>query len=590
LSLGNEQKVIEEYAEALEAFKKSEKLFTLLNDSVQIIHVINNMATIYFHSGEYDTAIELYFKVIDFSQTAGNKKILSKAYGNIALVYKNIDSFDKAIEYTAKAIKLQKELGDEFNLSISYLNGGNIFRHLKKYDSALLYHNKALEISIALEDSIGIGLTYFSMANVNYSRKDWPKALNYYFKALDIFKVLNIKSYLILSYSNISIVYREMNEIDLATRYALLGLSHINGHKVKEAYKDLAETLYLLYKKKGNFKESLKYHELYSTYTDSLISTEKVREIAQLETNFEIKNRDKEISILNKTQEINKLQLLEAKYQRFILMGSGVFLLIIALIFYRLYRRKMSAEKILAIKNKELEELNSAKDKFFAIIAHDLRNPLSAFKSLSTSLSKNFSKMSDDEIQLYLDSLRKSSEQLIDLLHNLLQWALSQTDKLSSNPQQLNLKSLLINSVNLLKESADQKMIEIEAIINSDTMAYVDKHTIDLVFRNIISNAIKFTDQGGKIYIKALEKDDKIEVTIEDTGIGMSEQDTSKLFKITEDPTTIGNSLEKGTGLGLILCKEFVKHNNGDLIVKSKLGAGSVFIVELPKTKLDRAA
>ncbi|UXP31605.1 tetratricopeptide repeat-containing sensor histidine kinase [Reichenbachiella agarivorans] len=588
--LGLQQEANEDLKSALLSYTQSRDLCISMQDTLQMSYAINNMANAHFHMGNMVNALELYHEALELKQIINDVLEFSGAYNNLAMVYKNLGNYDKALEYSMKSLPILFANKNAFRLSLSYLNIGNIQRHLKQYDSALYYHNMALDLSMSIDDTVGFAYAYYNIGSTYYSKAAYEKSVTFYLKALEIFKAQNIKSTVIACYNSLSTTYRKWGKLEEATYYALQGLKLAKEIEHKDTQRELYETLYYTYKEKGDYKKALEYHEQFFAYTDSLLNDQKLKDISQLETNFEISQRDNEINLLSKTNELNALQLKEARRTRLFLIFGSFLLLIVALVFYWSYKSKQTSEKYLSVKNKQLKELNAAKDKFFAIIAHDLRNPLSAFKSLSTALSENFKHLSESELQRYLYNLKNSSEELVNLLHNLLQWALSQTDTLKPNHQSLNLNKILIKNIQLLQENAEQKDIKITTHLSDDSEAFVDAPTIDLVFRNLISNAIKFTSPGGTITISTTTLDDKVKVAIEDTGIGMTEADTKKLFSIVEDTSTIGQSKEKGTGLGLILCKEFVNKNNGEISVKSELGKGSRFDIKLPINKIKKVA
>jgi len=241
-------------------------------------------------------------------------------------------------------------------------------------------------------------------------------------------------------------------------------------------------------------------------------------------------------------------------------------------------KQKQSIE----IQRKELESLNTTKDKFFAIIAHDLKNPFSTVLGLSELLAKEFESFEPDKLKVFIEQIYKYSNNTFNLLENLLQWSMLQTGRMPLRPKLIDLKSLIDENIELLRGNALQKGIRVETTIDTDLFVYVDVSMITTVLRNLLSNAIKFTTQDGVIKIK-VEKDTKqIKVSVSDNGVGISSQDQEKLFKIDSNPTTIGTSQEKGTGLGLILCKDFVERNGGNIWVESEFGKGSNFIFTIP--------
>ncbi|MFP4555525.1 MAG: ATP-binding protein [Bacteroidales bacterium] len=233
----------------------------------------------------------------------------------------------------------------------------------------------------------------------------------------------------------------------------------------------------------------------------------------------------------------------------------------------------------------ELEALNSTKDKFFAIIAHDLKNPFSTVLGLSELLAKEFENFDSESLRNFITQIYKYSNNTFNLLENLLQWSMVQTGRMPLRPKMVNMKSIIEENVELLSGNAKNKNIDIHVVSCNDCTAYVDVNQITTVVRNLISNAIKFTPTNGNIEITVESKDDYWKIVVKDNGIGIAKDDLDKLFLIDSNPTTIGTSQEEGTGLGLILCKEFVERNGGEIWVESKVDQGSTFSFTVPKTE-----
>ncbi len=244
--------------------------------------------------------------------------------------------------------------------------------------------------------------------------------------------------------------------------------------------------------------------------------------------------------------------------------------------------RRKKAEEELKKSERQLRELNATKDKFFSIIAHDLKNPIGAFKNVLELLYENFQDFTKEEILEFIEPLKDSSNQLFALLENLLLWARTQTGKIQLEPIEFNLADLIKSNVSLLKFQAENKQIDLSYQAPGQLMVFADFNTINTVIRNLINNAIKFTPKGGRIIVTATNQDNNALVIVEDNGIGMSEETISKLFRIDVHHTTLGTAQEKGTGLGLILCKEFVQANGGQIWVESEEGKGSKFFFTIP--------
>lgn len=229
-----------------------------------------------------------------------------------------------------------------------------------------------------------------------------------------------------------------------------------------------------------------------------------------------------------------------------------------------------------------LNDLVIAKDKFFSIIAHDLKNPFNSIIGFSNLLSERIQVKDYKEAEEYAKFIQTSSWRAMDLLNNLLEWARLQTGRMEFNPTSFNISSIITEVMELLNDSAIQKSLSIRTEICENSIIYADKHMINTIIRNLVSNAIKFTNPGGKILISVQQTDAESLVSVADNGIGIKSEDINKLFRIEESLSTKGTMGEEGTGLGLFLCNDFAKRNNGEIKVESIVGSGSTFILKLP--------
>ncbi|MFH1050220.1 MAG: PAS domain S-box protein [bacterium] len=233
---------------------------------------------------------------------------------------------------------------------------------------------------------------------------------------------------------------------------------------------------------------------------------------------------------------------------------------------------------------KQLIELNFTKDKFFSIIAHDLRNPISSFMQGTDILENDYDTLTDDERADIIISLNRTSKGLLELLEDLLTWSRAQTGKISFTPDQADIFPIISNNISLLELQAGNKKIFLKQESEENTFGFFDVNMVNTVIRNLISNAIKFTPEGGMITIGSKIENNSIKVWVKDTGVGISEENINKLFRIDTTITTDGTAKEKGTGLGLILCKELIEKNRGTIWIESELNKGSSFIFTLPTT------
>ncbi len=243
------------------------------------------------------------------------------------------------------------------------------------------------------------------------------------------------------------------------------------------------------------------------------------------------------------------------------------------------------SQKALQTSEEHLREAVAAKDKFFSIIAHDLRSPFHNLFHLHEFLEDDIDTFDREQLVEFFKSLCENATRTFNLLENLLSWAKTQTGSVKFAPVSFSVSGLAKNIAKLLKSSADEKNITLTSGIDEDITAYGDTDMISMILRNLVTNAIKFTPKHGKITIDGEKKDNHVEITVADTGMGISEENIRKLFRIDIQFSSFGTQEERGSGLGLILCKEFAEKNSGKIWVESEVSKGSRFKFTLPGTK-----
>ncbi|WP_111708675.1 sensor histidine kinase [Lutibacter citreus] len=249
--------------------------------------------------------------------------------------------------------------------------------------------------------------------------------------------------------------------------------------------------------------------------------------------------------------------------------------------FQNITSKKLKEEE-LKESEKKLKELNATKDKLFSIIAHDLRSPFNTILGLSNLLANNTQNYDSEKVEKFSSYINSAALNTLTLLDNLLNWAKSQTGQIMFNPVKLNLQPLITHIIEVLNPAAELKNITLKHFQSNGLEVFADQYMLKIIIRNLITNAIKFTNSEGCIEVSALEKNNFIEITVSDNGIGMNKETLNKLFEFQSNETTVGTANEKGSGLGLILCKEFIENQGGKIWVESELGKGSNFKFTLP--------
>jgi signal transduction histidine kinase len=238
--------------------------------------------------------------------------------------------------------------------------------------------------------------------------------------------------------------------------------------------------------------------------------------------------------------------------------------------------------RLIVSKNQELKDLIGTKDKLFSIIGHDLGNQFNIIVGFLEVLVSDFKKLDANKVEHHLVNISNASKYAYNLLENLLTWARMQTNLMQFNPEVFDVSEKIKEATKLYKGASDKKNIKIEIFSEEEIYIYADINMFSTVFRNLVANAIKFTHENGNISITVKRIDNFCEISVKDDGVGISEQDLRKIFRIDSKHKTLGTKGEKGTGLGLILCKEFVEKNGGKIVVKSEISKGSEFSFTLP--------
>jgi len=247
-----------------------------------------------------------------------------------------------------------------------------------------------------------------------------------------------------------------------------------------------------------------------------------------------------------------------------------------------LQRQLIKEKKFMEITMNQFKELNATKDKFFSIIAHDLKSPFSSIVGYTELLSENYRKFDNDKVEKYINNVYIASKQAFNLVENLLLWAQSQKGSIEFNPEIFKLQTLSDEIISLIENQASKKKISVINKISHEITILADKNMISTVIRNLLTNAIKFTPHGGVVNINSFQNPDYTEISVIDTGIGMTKETADNLFKIDTQITTKGTDNEKGTGLGLIICREFIEKHRGKIWVESVPGKGSAFYFAVP--------
>jgi len=492
--------------------------------------------------------------------------------------YPPFSYIDKTGEASGLHVDILNALSDETGIKFNY--------QLSKWDSALNYiqtDKTDIIIGIVFSEEREKYLDFTNPLHTEYYSIFIRKDLKfndipdlYKYKLMVLEKDISIEKFLIpMGLYNNYVVAKSLPEAiagiewgraDFVIAPHSLGMNQIKKNKYKNIQvkgPPILPSIYCMAVKKGNTR-------LLGILNKGISDLRSNGELAQIQSKWKIYERD------------------EFKYRR-IAKNIGIIILIafilltFVMIWIRLLRKQIKKKtKKIASKNQELQKLNAEKDKFFSIIAHDLRSPFQSIIGFSDLLVIQANKIDIENIKEYSKIIKTSSNRAMDLLTNLMEWSRSQTGRMNFNPKYFEINDAIKKTVYLFSDIAAQKSIKIEMDLLPNTTVYADKEMISTVLRNLISNAIKFTPKGGKIKVFNKVKQNKVEISIQDSGVGLPKSALENLFNMDANNSTPGTHKEQGTGLGLILCKEFIEKHKESIWVESEPGKGAVFYFTLP--------
>ncbi len=426
-----------------------------------------------------------------------------------------------------------------------------------------------------------------NIAKIWMQKEDYTKALSYYDSTQQNYKTTNDEYGIAEVELGRGLVYMKLKKYDEAMAAVNRSVSlaqHLNARILEiQCFNQLS----ILWELKGDYKHSLEYFKRFKLLEDTLFSQDMQEKLLRDQIRFETESKDSQIAALSQDKARQNDELKKQEFVRNILVVVMALSAIILITVYRSGQRRRKINMLLLQhqeemekRSEELERLNQVKDKFFSIISHDLRSPINALSGMLDLLDKGA--VTQEELPSHVRELKTRFNHTRTLLNNLLDWTLLQMDKLNLQATRIDLGKIVDENIQLLGP-IQGKDIELLNQIQPSSIGFADSNTTNLVIRNLMTNAIKFTNDGGKVYITAREQGSEWLISVKDNGIGMKPEVLKILFDKTAPYTTRGTANEKGTGLGLILCKEFVEKNGGKIWVESEEGHGSTFWFTLPR-------
>lgn len=543
--IGQANFILGNYPLAYTSFLKSLEISEKQNLKTNIVNMNMNLGTMFSLIEDYEEAINFYNNAQDKLPFLDDEITSGRVYSNLGFLYMKKKDVQKSVEYLDRSIKIFTKYKIPEWRAFAFISKAELYLGQGKYEKALQLYQEASLIHKSLEDVKG-------MADVNYGK----------------------------GMANLG-----LGNIELAESYLLISLELFESFQLKTGLEKCFRALYQLSKQKNLTNNALAYLELARMYADSISKDKQQRDIGMLNTKMKFE-RDKLALQVENEKKVNQ----QKKYVQWATLGL-VFSIIVVVLMLSANRREKKLNKaleektvILSENQKKLNKINKDQDKLFSIVGHDLRGPIVSLKELLDLALE--SPKGETYFKKYGPKLKHDIEHIHFTLDNLLNWGLTQMKGAKLNAEVIYLKNEIKAIKNLFRKELSKKSISLKNKLTDDMAVFMDFNHFNVVFRNLISNAIKFTPENGTISINAISDENQWIVSVKDNGVGISQENLTKIFDGSAHYSTFGTNNEKGTGLGLALCKEMIEKNNGSFTIKSSANNGTTVQVSLPKKEL----
>lgn len=576
--------------------KEADSLASVLKDTSAKSRALENIGWIYYRQGNWKKSFEHSSEAYQMAMAVGDKLQAARLMNNLGALYYEQMNYEKSIAHFKKGYGLATEVDDLYTRIRSLNNVALNFTQSGNQDSALYFAQKSIKLN---EDAGSPYLTSFAhrvIGDVYLAKGNFDTAQVIFSKSLDLARAQKVKSF------EAGVLHRLGNALFLGGK--LREAKDVLSYSVKfceeegfldelsKSHKYLAQ----VYEKEGNIQKAFAHLQSHQIYNDSLVNKSNRDRLSLLQGMFEENLEQSELELL-KAQNENQAFRLASSKRNILILSLG--LAVIAILLIRMYFLNVSASKTnqdLVEKQKRIEEQNQAlesqsaelstinetKNKLFSILGHDLRGPVGQVKSVVDLLVKN--QLDQNEFETLISTLKKDIDSVNFTLNNTLQWSMSQMGGFKINPSEFNLRNTVDHSISLLESSFKEKNLQVTNQMDEVVMAFADPNLVEVAVRNVLNNAAKFSNTGGSVLIYSEKEIDQIRMCIQDSGVGMSEDQIKSIladsYSITKSKP--GTQKEKGSGLGLQLTKEFVRKNGGEVYIESQLGVGTKFCIQLP--------
>ncbi len=555
------------YREAIPYFQNAMKISILMKDSIQIGYAYNNLGDVFLLNGNLPLALKYAELSYDIFNGLKMEDGIAFSLINLAEVHRAKKNYDLSLEYFNQAVEIRKSINSANRMGFVAFNRARTLEESGDLNSAEKFYQQSLEYSYESDDFRYVSWSLNGLANIYYKLADYPQALNYYSKALQWNKDRHHEFAYLDNYIGIALVSAHLGHKEKGLEFLDKSIEMAKKLGINTQIIDSYNAVIEFYKILGEYRNIKESFDNFLNQYDSILSAQQFEIVNELEHNFTIQQE------LFKSEQQHEY---DKKQRNALILVIIIMVLIIFVVFYQ-YRinKKM---------NLKLEEMNQTKDKLFSVISHDLKNPFNTLIGFSDILVTSIEDKEYEEAHTHASLINKASHEGYKQLTTLLNWSLSQSGKIEFRPELVDLSKLLheIEEAYLPEIQNHKVQLELKNTIKEEIT--LDPNIIKIILENVLSNAFKYTPEGGQIAILCSMDETHIKIAVSDTGIGMDSETLEALdSKERFVKSRKGLRKEKGTGLGLSIINDLIEIHHGKLNIESKDGSGTTFKVEFPR-------
>lgn len=573
------------------AAKEALALSKSLNYKAGEARANNLAANKYLDFGDYEHALAHYMEGYDIEKELGNHEGMASIKNNIALVHLEQENYDKAASYLEESVEIRESIGQSDQTHISINNIGVMHRRQGNYDLALQYFEEAAKLSLEVaQDSVLYMIATLNIGNAYRNKGELDTAVEYLEKADNYFERNGYTFSQITANLYMGQLYRDRGDLDKAEDYGIRSLELAQLENNKERIADAHELIADVYRKQGNYQLALDHYEQFHQLSDTLLNLQRVNAVNELQVQYEVEQKDREIAL-------NEAQIAQQEiWERFLFVGLALLTVVIGLLFVN-NRMKKRNNKLLELRrkeierqNNELEELNNQKDEFISVVAHDLRNPISVIMTATTLLNSE-EEPNKENVAEYSELIQISTDRMLNLVNNMLDIQSVEQNEGNIKQEKVDVNKSVEQSIHHFEKTAKVKNIHILTSLDKEVgMMLGDQASLERIFDNLISNAIKYSPEGKRVWIKTEANNDTFKVSVKDEGPGLTEDDQRQLFRRFTSLSSSPTANETSTGLGLYIAKKLTTSMGGQIWCDSVYGEGSNFYVEFDRVTIEKDA